>query len=136
MQAAGGGSGTGTNTGGFGSGRGGSAGTDGNPGGETGEGGMAGAGADTEPPTIVSFAPADGDEEVERDIAITATFSEPIDERSVTTTSFVLDGAWGRGARDAERRRQRGFVHPESKAVAARRLCTDGEWDHCRLGWK
>jgi len=83
---------SGSGPGGSGGGRGGAAGTDDNPG---GEGGMGGGGEDTERPTIVSFAPADGDEDVERDVAITATFSEPIDERSVTTTSVLLTGPEG-----------------------------------------
>jgi hypothetical protein len=93
-EATAGGPGPGTNTGGSGDGRGGSAGLD-SAGGEAGAGGMAGAGEDSARPTIVSVAPGDGDENVERDIAVTITFSEPIDERSITETSILLAGPEG-----------------------------------------
>src|SRR5688572_18605416 len=88
----GGGSGD-SNTGGSSdTGHGGSAGSSGDAG---GEGGSGGADDDGAPPTIVSFAPADGDVDVERDITVTVTFSEPIDERSVTETSVALSGPDG-----------------------------------------
>lgn len=88
----GGGSGE-TNTGGSsGTGTGGSTGSSGTAG---GEGGSGGADDDSAPPTIVSIAPADGDVDVERDITVTVTFSEPIDERTVTETSVALSGPDG-----------------------------------------
>ena len=65
---------------------------------------------------------------VERDIAITATFSEPIDERSVTTTSCRVDGSGGRACQ-ATLSVNGNVVSftPSRKLLAARRLCIDGE---------
>src|SRR5688572_11660555 len=70
-------------------------------GGTGGTGDMGGAGAggsggeDTEPPTIVSFTPNDGDEDVERDVTVRAELSEPIDEATVTNSSVALEGPDG-----------------------------------------
>jgi hypothetical protein len=90
----GGASGGTTNTGGgSGSGSGGgSSGAAGND--DGGNGGAGGSGEDT-PPTIISFSPGDGDADVERDVAVTATFSEPLDEATVTSSSVALEGPDG-----------------------------------------
>jgi hypothetical protein len=89
----GGGSGAANTGGNSGTGLGGQGGSNGEPG---GEGGGSGAGTDSEPPTIVSFTPADGDVDVERDSTVTVTFSEAIDDRTVTETSVSLSGPNGK----------------------------------------
>jgi hypothetical protein len=83
-------SGTG-GTGGGGDGGGGDGG-----GGETGGSETGGSGgSDDDPPTVESFTPDDGSLDVERDIVITITLSEPIDESTVTATSVTFEGPDG-----------------------------------------
>jgi hypothetical protein len=52
-------------------------------------------GEDTTPPTVVSVLPADGATGVAVDTVVTATFSEAMDETTITTSSFTLDGVSG-----------------------------------------
>jgi hypothetical protein len=83
----------GSSTGGTGGtgGLGGTAGTE-----DMGGAGSGGSGdEDTEPPTIVSLTPSDGDEDVERDVTIRAELSEPLDEATVTSSSVTLEGPGG-----------------------------------------
>jgi hypothetical protein len=50
---------------------------------------------DTIPPTVVSISPADASTGVGRMEQVTATFSEPIDASTVTTSSFMVSGTSG-----------------------------------------
>ena len=56
------------------------------------------AAADLTPPTVVSTTPASGATEVSRTAPVTATFSEPMSDASITTTSFTLAPTAGGGA--------------------------------------
>jgi hypothetical protein len=68
----------------------------GNGGGNGASGGESGTGGgDEDPPTVESFAPGDGEADVERDVEVTAELSEPIDEATVTTSSVTLEGPEG-----------------------------------------
>ena len=70
---------------------------------------MAGPAMTTSPPPS-SLSPGDGDADVERDIAVTATFSEPIDAATVTSQSVTLEGPRWRSNGHARHRRQCDFV--------------------------
>jgi hypothetical protein len=48
------------------------------------------AAPDVTPPTVVATTPADGESDVEYDVSITATFSEPMDASTLTTATFTL----------------------------------------------
>ena len=61
----------------------------------SGEGGEGGSEGDTDRPTVVSFTPGDGDEDVERNVTVTAELSEPLDEATVTSESVTLTGPEG-----------------------------------------
>ncbi|RKX74629.1 MAG: hypothetical protein DRP87_16460 [Spirochaetes bacterium] len=51
-------------------------------------------GHDTSPPEVISISPLDGAKDVERELNITATFSEEMDEATINTTTFLVeDGA-------------------------------------------
>jgi hypothetical protein len=98
----GGGNDTGGSAGSGSSGRSGSGGADdggndtgGNDTGGTGGNAGSGGAGDDEPPTVVSFTPADSDADVERNVEVTAELSEPIDEATVTTASVTLEGPDG-----------------------------------------
>ena len=52
--------------------------------------GVGNAPLDTTPPTVSSVAPADGATGVPAGAPVTATFSEPVNERTVTASSFTL----------------------------------------------
>ena len=50
---------------------------------------------DTTPPTVTSTSPASGATGVAVDTVVTATFSEAMDDSTITTSSFTLDGVSG-----------------------------------------
>jgi hypothetical protein len=77
------------------SGSGGSSGSSGSAGSDDGSAGAGGGSGDTEPPTIVSFTPGDGDTDVERDTTLTIEMSEAIDPSTVTNTSVSIEGPNG-----------------------------------------
>jgi hypothetical protein len=52
-------------------------------------------GGDNTPPTVASTFPADGAEEVAREVTVTATFSEAMDPASISDATFVLEGPGG-----------------------------------------
>jgi hypothetical protein len=52
-------------------------------------------GGDSTPPTVISTTPADGAEEVPKDVTVTATFSEDMDPATVAESTFQLQGPGG-----------------------------------------
>jgi hypothetical protein len=50
---------------------------------------------DNNPPTVVNTAPADGDTEVGLDVIISAEFSEAMNDATITTSTFTLEGPSG-----------------------------------------
>jgi len=52
-------------------------------------------GGDNTPPTVISTVPADGGEEVVRDVTVTVTFSEAMDPGTISDATFVLEGPGG-----------------------------------------
>jgi len=52
-------------------------------------------GVDTTPPTVSSVSPAADATGVALDTAVSATFSEAMDESTITTGSFTLSGVSG-----------------------------------------
>jgi len=84
----------GTESGGT-SGSSGSSGSGGLAGSDDGGAGAGGGSGDTDPPTVVSFTPSDGDTEIERDVTVTIVMSEAIDASTVTSTSVMLEGPNG-----------------------------------------
>jgi len=52
-------------------------------------------GGDSTPPTVISTVPGSGDEEVAREITVTATFSEDMDPATITGATFLLEGPGG-----------------------------------------
>ncbi len=55
-----------------------------------GGGGGGGGNGDTTPPTVLSTSPADGTTGVDVSKSVTATFSEAMDDSTITTSSFTL----------------------------------------------
>ncbi|HEX6276729.1 MAG TPA: Ig-like domain-containing protein [Polyangiaceae bacterium] len=98
----------GTESGGT-SGSSGTSGSGGLAGSDDGGAGAGGGSGDTEPPTVVSFTPSDGDSEIERDVTLTIVMSEAIDPSTVTSTSVMLEGPNGRVP---------GFVHVEGNTIS------------------
>ena len=52
-------------------------------------------GGDTTPPTVVSTVPESGEEEVAREVTVTATFSELMDPATISDATFVIEGPGG-----------------------------------------